>query len=85
MIQSQHCNNDNNYNVDNVMHASVWFAFFGGYLLSKPMIYGKETCEQGARFKLRTSLGFQDIREGVTLRRLILRSLECTLHSHLSY
>ena len=30
ITQSQHCNNDNNYNDDNVMSASVWFEFFGG-------------------------------------------------------
>ena len=28
--QSQHCNNDNEYNDDNVMRASGWFEFFGG-------------------------------------------------------
>ena len=28
--QSQHCNNDNKDNDDNVMHASIWFEFCGG-------------------------------------------------------
>jgi hypothetical protein len=28
--QSQRCNNDNEYNDDNVMRASLWFEYFGG-------------------------------------------------------
>ena len=24
----KHCNDDNNYNDDNMMHASMWFEFF---------------------------------------------------------
>jgi hypothetical protein len=30
--QSQRCNNDNNYNDDNVMRVSMWFEIFGGLL-----------------------------------------------------
>ena len=30
IIQSEHCNNDNNYIDDMLMHASVCFEFFGG-------------------------------------------------------
>ena len=26
----QHCNNDNDYKYDSVMHASMWFECFGG-------------------------------------------------------
>ena len=31
VTQSQHYNNDTNYNDVNVMHAIVWFKIFGGY------------------------------------------------------
>ena len=30
MTQSQHCDNDNIYNDDDVMRANVWFETFGG-------------------------------------------------------
>ena len=30
MTQIQHCYNDYKYIDDNMMHASVWFEFFGG-------------------------------------------------------
>ena len=53
--QSQHPNNDNNYNDDNVMCASVWFEYFGGLLKSKPMIYGKEMWQR-RKLKLSTSV-----------------------------
>ena len=44
ITQSEYCNNDNNYNDDNVLRGSVWFEFFGGlFLMSKPMMmYGRE-------------------------------------------
>jgi hypothetical protein len=32
ITQSQHCNNDNN---DNMMHAGLWFEFFGDYSNAK--------------------------------------------------
>ena len=30
--QIEHCNDDNNYNHDNVIHVSVWFDFVGGLI-----------------------------------------------------
>ena len=30
ITQNQHCNNDNDYNDDNVMRPSRWFELFGG-------------------------------------------------------
>ncbi len=55
IIQSEHCNNDNNYIDDIMMRASVCFEFFGGISpISKPTIYGREMWQQGGRFKLRT-------------------------------
>jgi hypothetical protein len=43
ITQNQHCNNDNNYNDDDVMCASVWFGFCNGLCyMSKRMIYGRE-------------------------------------------
>ena len=36
----QHYNKDND---DNVMRASMWFEFFGGFFgMSNPVIYGRE-------------------------------------------
>jgi hypothetical protein len=32
ITHGQQCNKDNNYKVDNVVHASVLFEFFGGFL-----------------------------------------------------
>ena len=32
ITQSQRCHDDNNYNDDNVMRASVWFKFLSGLL-----------------------------------------------------
>ena len=46
-MQSQHCNDDNNGNDDNVMCASVWFEFFGAFvLISNHVVYGREICDQ---------------------------------------
>ena len=43
---SQYCNNDNKYNDDNVMHASVWFESFGGlHYCQKPIIYMGGKCD----------------------------------------
>ena len=30
ITQTQHCIDDNKYNDDNVMCASIWFQYFGG-------------------------------------------------------
>jgi hypothetical protein len=52
----------------------------------KPMIYGRETCQRGVRFKFENirSLGFRDIRDELTLRKLMLWGLECTRYmSHM--
>ena len=75
MTQSQHCNNDNNYNDDNAMCVSMWFT-----LMSKPMIYEEENMTTRSEIQTKNirSLVIHDIREGMTLRRLILQSLERT-------
>ena len=54
--------------------------------MSKHVIYGRETWQQGVRFKLRPSipLGFQDIR-GVKLWGLVLWSLECNIYDYVTY
>ena len=31
ITQSQYCNNENNYNDDNMMHVNVWFEYLGVY------------------------------------------------------
>ena len=41
--QSQECNNDNNYNDDNVMRASVWLVYFGANDPGEPAISNKRT------------------------------------------
>ena len=83
MTQSHRCSDDSNYNDENVTRASVWFDYLVVY-------FNVETCDMWeinvtmrseTKIKNIRSLGFQDIREGVTLRRLVLQSLECnSLH-----
>ena len=38
----QHCNNDNNYNDDNMMRATVWFEFFVGVFSCQNLGYMRE-------------------------------------------
>ena len=83
MTQSQHCNNDNNHNDDNVMHASLWFVFLDRLLqCQKPhdiwegnMTIGREIETENIH-----SLGCQDMRRG-SLRRVILQRLECSKYN----
>ena len=67
--QSQHCNNDND---DNMLCANVWFEFFGELFKCQSPWYMRGKCEI-------SSLGFRDIREVVTLRRLGCNIVE---HTH---
>ena len=76
ITQSQHCNNDSCYNDDTMMHVSVWFEFFGGLFWCQYPWNVKSRCE--IQIENICSLWFLNIRGGVTLRRLILHSLECT-------
>ena len=70
----QHYNNDNNYNDDN-----VWFEFSIGYFNDNihDIRKGNVTRRSGIQTKNIHTLAFWGIREGATLRRLILRSLDC--------
>ena len=69
ILQSQHRINDNQHIDDNVMHASVCFESFGER-------YDNKECEiQTTNIH---SLAFRDTSEGMKVRRMTLRSLECT-------
>ena len=81
MTQSQHRNNDNNCNDNNVMCASVWFALFGVYSRNYDIWEGNMTIRSEVQTKNIRSLGFQGER-GVTLRGLIQRSLQCIVDAH---
>ena len=79
--KSGYCNYDNNHNDDNVMRTSLWLNSMVVYFnVRKPMIYGRETWQQRSEFWTENicSLGFQDIRARVIIRRLITLSLKCS-------
>ena len=78
MTQSRLCNNDNKDNENNVMCASM-LEFFDGLLECQILWYmgGNVTTRRDTWSKKICSLGCHDIREGVTLRRMIWQKLGC--------
>jgi hypothetical protein len=77
MIQSRHCDNDNNYNDGNMMCVSVWFEYLGVYFNVKTHNIGEEYMVTKSEIQTKNirSLGLRELREGLTLNSLILRSV----------